>query len=80
VHRGARDPHDVWQDEARFLQAAADCLDFAQTTKDAQMRTALVALALQWLNLAQDSSEDSALMAAGKAFSDWQQQKEFKKQ
>jgi hypothetical protein len=66
------------EDEAKFIQAATDCLDLARATKHEQIRAALVALAQQWLDLAQDKSDDGAFLAALEAFSDWQIQKKTK--
>jgi hypothetical protein len=68
------------EDEAKFLRAASDCLDLARCTQDRAMRTALLALAQQWLDLAQDKSDDGAYLAALEAFADWQMQKNHKKQ
>jgi hypothetical protein len=50
----------------------------ARTAKDRQLRAALLVLALQWLDLAQDKSEDGAFLAALEALSDWQMQKKRK--
>jgi hypothetical protein len=68
------------EDEAKFLQAACDCLDLARATRDKQRRAALVVLAQQWLDLAQDRSDDSAFHSALEAFRDWQMQKKKKAQ
>jgi hypothetical protein len=68
------------EDEAKFLQAASDCLDLARCTKSKEMRTALLALAQQWLDLAQDRSDDGAFLATLEAFNDWQMQRKHKKQ
>ena len=65
-------------DEAKFLQAAAECVDLARITKDKQIRATLMALAQQWLDLAQDRSDDRAFLAALEAFRDWQTQKKTK--
>lgn len=67
-------------DEAKFLHAASGCLDLARATRDKQIRGALVALAQQWLDLAQDRSDDSAFHSALEAFRDWQMQKQHKAQ
>jgi hypothetical protein len=66
------------EDEVKFLQAAAHCLGLARTARDKQLRTALVVLAQQWLDLAQDRSDDGVLLATLQAFSDWQMQKKRK--
>jgi hypothetical protein len=68
------------EDEAKFLQAAAECIDLARTTRDKQLRSALAVLAQQWLDLAQDRSDDGAFLAALEAFNDWQKQKKAMKQ
>jgi hypothetical protein len=68
------------EDEFKFLQAASDCLDLARAAKDKQVRVTLMALAQQWLDLAQDRSDDSAFHSALEAFKDWQMQKKHKKQ
>jgi hypothetical protein len=68
------------EDEAKFLQAASDCLELARATRDKQIRAALVMLAQQWLDLAQDRSDDSAFFTALEAFNDWQMEKKHKKQ
>ena len=68
------------EDEAKFLQAASDCLHLARCAHDKAMRGALLELAQQWLDLAQDRSDDSALFAAIEAFTDWQMQKKHEKQ
>jgi hypothetical protein len=68
------------EEEAKFLQAASDCLDLARSTQDKQMRAALVVLAQQWLDLAQDRSDDSAFHSVLEAFRDWQMQKKHKTQ
>jgi len=68
------------EDEAKFLQAASDCLDLARSTRDKQMRAALVVLAEQWLDLAQDRSDDCAFSNLLQAFNDWQTERKHKKQ
>ena len=68
------------EDEAKFLQAASDCLDLARSTRDKQVRAALVGLAQQWLDLAQDRSDDCAFSTVLQAFNDWQMEKKHKKQ
>jgi hypothetical protein len=68
------------EDEAKFLQAASNCLDLARSTRDRQMRAALVVLAQQWLDLAQDRSDDSAFSTLLQAFNDWQTERKHKKQ
>jgi hypothetical protein len=68
------------EDQFKFLQAASNCLDLARRTQDEQMRTALLVLAQQWLDLAQDRSDDGAFLTALEAFRDWQMQKKHKKQ
>lgn len=68
------------EDEAKFLQAASDCLDLACSTRDKQMRAALVVLAQQWLDLAQDRSDDWAFSTMLQAFNEWQMEKKHKKQ
>jgi hypothetical protein len=59
-------------DEDKFLQAAADCIDIARGTTDEQTRVALLVLAQQWLDLAQNESDDLALVGTLQAFGDWQ--------
>jgi hypothetical protein len=66
------------EDEAKFIQAAADCLDLARAARDKQLRSALLVLAQQWLDLAQDKSDNGAFLAALEALSDWQIQKKTK--
>jgi hypothetical protein len=68
------------EDEAKFLQAASDCLDLARSTRDKQMRAALVVLAQQWLDLAQDRSDDCAFSTLLQAFNDCANKKTHKKQ
>jgi hypothetical protein len=68
------------EDEAKFLQAASDCLTLARSTRDKQMRAALVVLAQQWLDLAQDRSDDWALSTVLQAFNDWQTERKHKRQ
>jgi hypothetical protein len=68
------------EDEAKFLQAAAECVDLARAAKDTQLRVALVGLAQQWLDLAQDRPDDGAFLAALEAFNGWQMQKKHNKQ
>jgi hypothetical protein len=68
------------EDEAKFLQAASDCLDLARAAKDKQVRITLIVLAQQWLDLAQDNSDDGAFHGALEAFRDWQMQKKYKAQ
>lgn len=66
------------EDEAKLLEALAECVDLARSTKDRQIRTALLALAQQWLDLAQDRSDDDAFLPALEAFSNWQMQNKTK--
>ena len=68
------------EDEAKFLQAASDCLDLARSARDSQMRAALVMLAQQWLDLAQDRPDDCAFSTVLQAFKDWQMERKHKKQ
>ena len=68
------------EDEAKFLQAASNRLDLARAAKDKRVRTALLALAQQWLDLAQDRSDDSAFHSALEAFRDWQMHKKHRAQ
>jgi hypothetical protein len=59
-------------DDDKFLQAAADCIDIARGTTDERTRVSLLVLAQQWLDLAQNGSDDRALVGALQAFNDWQ--------
>jgi hypothetical protein len=68
------------EDEAKFLQTASDCLALARCMQDKEMRCALLALAQQWLDLAQDKSDDGAYLTALEAFTDWHMQQKHKKQ
>jgi hypothetical protein len=72
---GSGDVPTFGGDEDKFLQAAADCIDIARGTQDEQTRVALIVLAQQWLDLAQNGSDDGALVGALQAFSDWQMRK-----
>jgi hypothetical protein len=51
-------------DKDKFLQTAVDCIDIARGTQDEQTRVALIVLAQQWLDLAQNGSEDNDLVGA----------------
>ena len=64
-------------DEAKFLQAAAECVDLARVTKHANTRR-LNGTRQQWPDLAQDRSDKGAFLAALEAFNDWRMQKKTK--
>ena len=60
------------EDNEKYLQAAAECLELARAAKDDQRRAGLVAPAQMWLDLAYRRSDETSYLALLEAFNDWQ--------
>jgi hypothetical protein len=63
------------EDNERYLQAAAECLELARTTQDERTRVRLVLLAQKWLELATHPFGRTSIFTLLEAYNDWQMMK-----